>query len=94
MAYPFGGHPRFNDYLEWARIERGCTYQSGYSKLDGKIETMVCVENPSNGKHVIYFAEISEYLTPGAVAHLDRRLGLDSPFPKIHGYDEGSDGCA
>lgn len=88
MAYPFGGHPRFNDYLEWARTEMGCTYQSGYSKLDGKIETMVIVENATNGKHVIYFAAVSEYLTPSGVAHLDRRLGLDSPFPKIRTYDE------
>lgn len=88
MSYPFGGHPRFNDYLEWARTEQGCTYQSGYSKVDGKIETMVLIENPGNERHVVYFSAITEYLSPSDVAHLDRRLGLDSPFPKTRGYDE------
>jgi hypothetical protein len=87
VSYPFGGHPRFNDYLEWARTDQGCTYQSGYSRIDGKIETMVRIDNPANGKHVFYFAKIEEYLLPSAVAHLDRRLGLSSPFPKMTEYD-------
>ena len=88
MAYPFGGHPRFNDYLEWARTEKGCTYHSGYTKIDGKIETMVVIENPANGKHTIELIEIDEFITGWTVAGLDRRLGLDSPFPKIRGYND------
>lgn len=87
MAFPFGGHPRFNEYLEWARIEMGCTYRSGFGRLGGKVETFVTIENPSNGRHAIEFMPIEEYLTPSTVAKLDRRLGLESPFPKPISYD-------
>ena len=87
MAYPFGGHPRFNDYLEWARLQQSCTYQSGYARVDGKVETMVLIENPANGTHVIFCADIAEYLMPSEVSHLDRRLGLTSPFPKMVEYE-------
>lgn len=87
MAFPFGGHPRFEEYLEWARREHGCTYKSGYSDVDGALETFVHVENPANGKHVIYFAKMKEFLPPSAVSHLDRRLGLDSPFAKLTLYE-------
>lgn len=88
MAFPFGGHPRFEEYLEWARREHGCTYRSGICEIDGRIEAFVIIENPANGKHVIYHAGMKEPLTGNAVGHLDRRLGIDSPFAKIVGYDE------
>lgn len=87
MAHPFGGLPRFADYLEWARTEAGCTYQSGYSKVGVHVETFVCIENPSNGRHTIEFIPFAESLTPSMVSALDRRLGLDSPFPKMATYD-------
>jgi len=87
VAHPFGGHPRFRDYLEWARTEQGCTYHSGYSRIDGKVETFVCIENPANGKHTIEFIPFDEYLLSSTISALDRRLGLDSPFPKIATYD-------
>ena len=32
MAFPFGGHPTFGEYLAWAR-ERGCVVHSG---IDGR----------------------------------------------------------
>jgi hypothetical protein len=82
-----GGHPRFQDYLEWARIDQGCAYKSGYAKIDSKVETFVTIENPANGKHAIEFIPFDEYLTPSMVSALDRRLGLDSPFPKMVSYD-------
>lgn len=87
MAFPFGGHPRLADYVEWARTECDCTYQSGYSKVGNHVETFVCIENPANGKHTIEFIPFDEYLTPSTVSALDRRLGLDSPFPKMATYD-------
>jgi hypothetical protein len=88
MAFPFGGHPRFNDYLEWARTEAECTYRSGFARLDGKVDTMVLIENAANNKHTIEFMPITEYLTPSMVSALDRRLGITSPFAKITGYDD------
>ena len=87
MAFPFGGHPRFQDYLEWARTEQGCVYQSGYAKPDGRVETFVRIENPANGKHAIEFIRFAETLTPSTVSALDRRLGLESPFLKMATYD-------
>lgn len=87
MAFPMGGHPRFADYLEWARTENGCVYQSGYSKVGGHVETFVRIENPGNRKHTIEFIPFGEYLTPSTVSSLDRRLGLDSPFPKMVTYE-------
>lgn len=87
MAHPMGGHPRFKEYLEWARLETGCEYQSGYMRIDGAVETSVCITNPKNGKHVIEFIPFEEYLTPSTVSALDRRLGLDSPFPKMVTYE-------
>ncbi len=82
-----GGHPRFNDYLEWARLEQGCTYTSGYARLGTQVETFVTIENPHNGKHTIEFIPFDEHLTPSTVSAIDRRLGLDSPFPKMTTYD-------
>jgi hypothetical protein len=86
VAFPFGGLPQVNTYLEWARLEQGCAYKSGFMKVDGKMETFVLVENPANGKHAYVFAPINEYMTPSAVSALDRRLGLDSPYPKLTVY--------
>lgn len=83
MAHPFGQAPRFNDYLEWARLNQGCTYKSGIMKVDGTTETFILIENPANGKHTFEFMTVEERLTPSVVAGLDRRLGLDSPFPKL-----------
>jgi hypothetical protein len=88
VAFPFGGHPQFQEYLEWARREHGCAYQCGFTTIDGKVETFVSIDNPAKGTHVIYFAPMTESLTGNAVGHLDRRLGLDSPFAKIVGYGD------
>ena len=81
MAYPFGGHPRFTDYCTWA-VEQGCQCTSGYTRLDGKVHTFTLLKNPANGRHTIDAIEQTEYLVPTMVGALDRRLGLDSPFPK------------
>lgn len=51
------------------------------------METFVVIENPDNDKHTIEFIPFDEYLTPSTVSALDRRLGLDSPFPKMVTYD-------
>lgn len=83
MAFPFGGHPRFQEYLEWACTEQGCTILSGYARIDGKVETFVTIENPANQKHTIEFIPFAEFLAPSTVTALDRRLGLDSPYPKM-----------
>ena len=80
-AYPFGGHPTLNAYLIWTAQTAGCTVQSGYKlSKEGPALSMTRITAPS-GKHVIIVDyEQEERLLPTFVAHLDRRLGLTSPW--------------
>jgi hypothetical protein len=80
MAFPFGGHPTFAEYMKWAHSE-GCKFQSGHSRLDGHSHVMTKITAP-NGRHVIVVDVVpSERLSPSMVSYLDRRLRLNSPFP-------------
>jgi len=77
MAAPFGGHPTFARYLEWAR-EQGCTYHSG---VDTKRSISLTRIVAPSGKWVIEAGtQVGDYLTPTTVGRLDRRLGLTSPW--------------
>lgn len=83
MAAPFGNHPTLNEYLMWA-YSLGCRAKSvlGHGD-DGKMCTFQLITAPS-GRYVFTpDLKASERLVPTMVAHLDRRLGLDSPFAKI-----------
>ena len=86
MSFPFGGHPRLSEYLHWAATEHGCTNSSGFTKIDGRMDTFVLIENPANAKHVYAYEAFTEFLTPSTVSYLDRRLGIKSPFPSIASY--------
>lgn len=86
MSYPFGGHPRLAEYLAWAGTDHGCTNSSGFRKVDGRMETFVLIKNPNNKKHVFAYQAQTEYLTPSTVSYLDRRLGIESPFPGVVSY--------
>lgn len=78
MANSFGGHPTLGRYLAWASTE-GCEVQSGYFGS----EAMTRIRSPDKTKSVVVARmPQSERLAPKFVAHLDRRLGLDSPFSK------------
>lgn len=83
MAAPFGGHPTLGKYMAWAANE-GCRCQSGY--IDNT--SMIKIASQDSSKSVIILdMNQSEYLTPSYVSYLDRRLGLNSPFPKAQaGY--------
>lgn len=87
MAYPFGGHPRFDEYIQWA-VGQGCICRSGVRKVRGRSVTSTLLQNPANERHVISVVEGKTFLVPTMVHYFDRRLGLDSPFPKIdpNGY--------
>ena len=80
MAFPFGGHPTFSQYLTWAAQAAGCRVQTGYrTAKGGRTHTMTIITIAD--KHVI-MADVqqNERLEPNVVAHLDRRLGLVSPW--------------
>lgn len=81
MAAPFGNSPTFSQYLEWARLEESCDYQSGVtSDQDGRSYTMTKIEAPSGKWTVEVGLQHSEKLVATTISRLDRRLGLKSPF--------------
>lgn len=79
MARPFGGHPTFAQYLQWAKAQ-GCTIQTGVIGVHGVTK----IVSP-DGKRWVIEAETqqSSYLVPTTIARLDRRLGLKSPWFSI-----------
>ena len=77
MAFPFGGHPTFAAYIEWA-VSKGCTIQSGVDTAQAIGLTKIVA--PS-GKWVIEPGTLpNDRLMPTTVGRLDRRLGLISPW--------------
>jgi hypothetical protein len=77
VAYPFGGHPTFADYLAWA-IQQGCKIQSG---VDTQHSIGVTKITAPSGKWVIEPGTLpNDRLMPTTVGRLDRRLGLISPW--------------
>jgi hypothetical protein len=77
MAFPFGGHPTFNQYIEWAE-KQGCTVESGVDTL--QLVSVTKITAPS-GKWVIEAGTLpNDLLMPTTIGRLDRRLGLTSPW--------------
>lgn len=77
MSAPFGKSPKVRAYIEWARSEAGCAIKEGV--LGAK--SIVRIDGPS-GYAFIAAQKDEEVLSHSKVAQLDRRLGVDSPFPK------------
>lgn len=76
-SFPFGGHPTFGAYLQWA-ITQGCSVQSGVHT--GQSVNVTRITAPS-GKWVIEAGtHQNDRLTPTTIGRLDRRLGLQSPW--------------
>ncbi len=84
MAYPFGGHPTFAEYLRWAR-EQGCSVQTGVVQAGVHRSQGVTRIGSPNGRLWVIEAgtEQTEILLPTSIARLDRRLGLKSPWFSI-----------
>lgn len=78
MSYPFGG-TRLSAYLTWA-AESGCKCQNGYNESG---TTFWYVEAPSGRSVYIADMDQSEVLLSSQLNHLDRRLGLKSPFDRV-----------
>lgn len=78
MSAPFAPSPKLREYLEWARTVAKCEVSEGH------LGTKSCVRiTAPNGKFVHQVGLLDdEPLRHSVVAYLDRRLGLDSPFPK------------
>jgi hypothetical protein len=77
VAFPFGS-PTFGDYLAWARSV-GCDCKIG--DIGGVVGWRITA--PS-GLHVMVMdTQQNERLVSSVLNHLDRRLGLDSPFDRV-----------
>ena len=83
-AQPFGGHPTLAQYCIWAQ-EQGCRVEQGIAiGDDGKPYNVTKIIHPASGRWVIEAGtQHREHLAPTTVDRLDRRLGLNSPFPKM-----------
>ena len=78
VAFPFGGHPTFGQYLQWA-AEQGCKVQRGVDTAASIGVTKII--SPDGKKWVVQAGTLpTDYLTPTDVGRLDRRLGLLSPW--------------
>jgi hypothetical protein len=83
-AAPFGQHPTFGEYLQWAQNVEKCTvHVLRRSTLDGNLETRTMIEAPSGRYAIERGTEQNDRLSPTTVGRLDRRLGLKSPFPSV-----------
>jgi hypothetical protein len=78
VAFPFGGHPTFRQYLDWA-VSQGCTVQVGVDTERSIGVTKIF--SPDREKWAIQAGTLpTDYLTPTDVGRLDRRLGILSPW--------------
>lgn len=78
MAAPFGPSPKLGEYLEWVRGEGGCGVQHGVFGTTRMVRITA-----SDGRHAtILGLQDDETVSHSLIANLDRRLGVDAPFPK------------
>jgi hypothetical protein len=75
--FPFGGHPTFSQYLEWA-VSQGCTVESGVDTEHSMNLTKISA--PSGKWAIVSGVLMNEHLVPTTIGQLDRRLGLISPW--------------
>lgn len=78
MSAPFGPSPTLRKYLDWATDKAGCQLREGHLGNT----SLKKLESPDGRTvHLVDYSD-DEVLSHSVVANLDRRLGLDSPFPK------------
>lgn len=78
MAFPFGS-TSLGAYMAWAASE-GCTCESGYGPPRGLARVRITA--PSGRSVIISDMQQGERLASSHINYLDRRLGLQSPFPR------------
>lgn len=82
MSFPFGGHPKLADYIGQARHDHQAKASFGVATdEDGATEYTTRITIPKTGKTVhLVGIQQTDYLTPIDIGHLDRRLGIKSPY--------------
>jgi hypothetical protein len=84
MSAPFGGHPTFGQYIQWA-LKQGCSVEYGYATSpNGQVERLTKISSPDGKRWVIEVGTgQAEYLVATRISQLDRRLGMKSPWFSI-----------
>ncbi len=77
MSAPFGPSPKLREYINWAVDKGNCTVREGL--LGNK--SMIRIEGPKGYAHIPGHVD-DEPLSHSMISNLDRRLGVDAPFPK------------
>lgn len=82
---PFGDHPTFAQYREWAVQTGGCRTRYGILTASDGLPSRVVIISSEDDERWVVVADVAdgEFLVPTMVGHLDRRLGLKSPFSSI-----------
>ncbi len=89
MAFPFGGHPTFAMYMQWARETHQCKAASGFAAdSSGKTHTVTQITAPDGKSVAVVGTKQTEHLAPTMVGYLDRRLGIESPWFSIDAGDD------
>ena len=81
MAHPFGAHPKFGEYIDWAEGQ-GLKVECGYVLApDGRPHAVTKIVSKDGKRHVIEVGtQHEDHLLPTTIFRLDRRLGVRSPF--------------
>ncbi len=92
MAFPFGGHPTLERFLEWAK-ENGCKAQirTRVHSVTGQPFQSLEITALSGAQVAIVDPDLNEHLAPSQVAYMHRRLGMKSPFPATPEQPKPSD---
>jgi hypothetical protein len=81
MSYPFGGMPSLAQYLVWARDTHGIEAKTGYAQSSrGKTVSVIRLATKDGKSAIVSGVAQSEKLVASMVGHLDRRLGVNSPW--------------
>lgn len=92
MAFPFGGHPPLERFLEWAK-EAGCNWdiKIRHHTQSGRPYESLEIVGPKGGRVALVNPDLGEHLAPSMITYLQRRLGVRSPFPQVPEQSGSSD---
>lgn len=83
MSFPFGGHPTFQKFLEFAEAN-GCVLKIVIRETkSGRAYEAYELRNPRGGRLVVPNPDLQERLVPSIVSQYQRRLGIKTPFATL-----------
>jgi len=90
MSFPMTKFPLICEYLAWAQSQ-GCSVQTGVNqKVGRRMRTITKIISADGLRFVILSNGQHEALNTHTIQHLDRRLGVQSPWLKFDSVVEGA----